>query len=577
MSGIQLSGLASGLDWKTLVDQLIAAEQTPVNTLQAEKSAGAKKITTLGTLSEDLTALQTSIKALSGDGMFAGRSAKIADSTSTWSATASAGTTAGQYVFNVSKLATTAQRNGSTNAGAGISATDDVSGVTLATMNISTAITAGDFTVNGQKISIALTDSLQSVFQKIQDATGVTATYDHNSDTVSLSSSGPIVIGSASDSSNFLTALKLYNQATPSTTIQSTSTLGVPNLNSTIENSNLKAAIGDVDASGNGTFSINGVAISFNTKTDSIQAVMNRINTSSAGVTASYDKASDKFILTNKVTGNLGLTVSEASNGFLEALGLNSTSTFASGSNAEFKVNNGSTLVSTSNNLGPDVTGISGLAVTATTTGSQTVNVTSDTTDARAKIDDFIAKYNAVQDYIDQQTKVTIGSDGKVTTSTLSSNHDVSDMAHSLRGLAFGAIPGLTGTIKRLADIGIDFKTGTSDLQVSDSAKLNDALANHSDAVSSLFGEPSNGLIHKIDSYVTKVTGTGGLISHLTDSINHRGKEIDDQIARLNAQIAEDRTRLTNSFIAMEQAQSNIQSQAAAFNNAFGHKNDNNQ
>ncbi|MDD5348991.1 MAG: flagellar filament capping protein FliD [Chthoniobacteraceae bacterium] len=576
MAGIQLSGLASGLDWQTLVDQLIQAESTPVTKATAQKATNATKITTLGELQGDLTDLQDAIDALGDAGTFSTRSAKIADSSSTWSATAAAGTEMGEYDFNVTQLATKAQRAGASNAGSSISSSNTVSGVTLATMNIATAITAGDFTVNGAKINLSLTDSLADVFQKISDATGgtVTATYDSASDAVSLKSTTQIVIGSASDTSNFLTSMKLYNSSesggSGNYAIQSRGTLGVPVVSATIADSGLKSAITNVDTNGDGTFSINGVPIGFNTKTDSIQAVLNRINASSAGVVAAYDKSGDKFTLTNKITGNIGLTVSEDAGGFLEALGLNTASTFKSGQNAEFTVNNGATIVSTSNNFTSDVTGISGLSVTATTQGIQSVNVTADNSGTRTKIDNFISKYNAVQDYIEAQTKITPNSDGTVTTALLAGNLEIGGMSSKLRSLVFSAVPGLTGAVKRLADIGIDFKSGSSDLEVKDSAKLDDALNNNPGDVTALFTSSSGGLMSAIDAYVLKTTGSGGTLASQTDSLNKQNAQLDDQIKRLNAQLDAERARLTNEFVQMEQAQSTLQTQLKALENAFG-------
>ena len=67
MAGLQLAGLASGLDWRSLVDKLMEAERIPQNRLRAEKAAGERKTASLGSLKDNLTALQTSIKALSGE------------------------------------------------------------------------------------------------------------------------------------------------------------------------------------------------------------------------------------------------------------------------------------------------------------------------------------------------------------------------------------------------------------------------------------------------------------------------------------------------------------------------------
>ena len=76
-----------------------------------------------------------------------------------------------------------------------------------------TPVTAGTFTVNGAQITIAGTDTLQSVLNKITTATSgaVTASYDASTDEITLASSSPVVLGSATDTSNFLQAAQLYN------------------------------------------------------------------------------------------------------------------------------------------------------------------------------------------------------------------------------------------------------------------------------------------------------------------------------------------------------------------------------
>ncbi len=565
------------MDWKTTVDQLIAADSTPVNNAKAQKTTNTTKLNALTALQDDLSALQTSVKALDDGDSFAQRAAKFADSGSTWSATASAGTETGDYVFNVSQLATKAARTGSASLGAPISSTNTVTNVTLATMNLGTAITAGNFSINGVKIDVAVTDSLSSVFQRISDKTSgaVTASYDAKTDTISLKSTSAITVGSAGDTSNFLTALKLYNSTASGTsssgyTLQTQGKLGVPVLTATLENAKLKTAISAVDLKGNGSFSINGVTINFNAKTDSIQAVIGRINASSAGVLAAYDRANDQFTLTNKTTGNVGLNVSESTGGVLEALGLNATATPTSGQNAKFTINGSSSIISTSNTFGSDVTGITGLSVTAATAGSQTVNVSSDNTALTTKLNDFIEKYNTVQDYLSQQTKISTNSDGSVSTSTLSGNLDISAIGSKLRNLVFHSASGLSGSIKRLADIGIDFQSSSSDLQIADSTKLENALNTNASDVATLFTNSTDGLATALSAYVNKITGYGGTLSSETAALNKQNTDLDKQIERLNSQLDAERTRLTNSFVQMESAQSSLKSELQSLQSTFG-------
>ena len=207
MAGLQLAGLASGLDWRSLVDKLMEAERIPQNRLRAEKAAGERKTASLGSMKDNLTALQTSIKALSGEttDAFGVRSAKIANANTTWTSSASVGAPTGTYQVQVTQLATKAQRTGAADVGRSLSPTTDVSGVSIATLPIASSIRAGEFTVNGARITVASTDSLQDVFDEISTQTGgtVTASYDPVSDKVALNSASEIVLGSANQRASF--------------------------------------------------------------------------------------------------------------------------------------------------------------------------------------------------------------------------------------------------------------------------------------------------------------------------------------------------------------------------------------
>jgi flagellar hook-associated protein 2 len=572
MAGLQLSGLASGLDWRSLVDQLISAERVPQNRLRADRGTGLQTSSALDALKTNLTALQTSIAGLTGGDseVFAVRTAKFASTDSAWSAGADPGAEVGTHTFDVTQLATRSQRVGTSGVGRGLSATADVSGLTFATLPIARPLTAGEFTVNGARVTVALTDSLDQLFQKISTATGgeVTASYDPAQDRVVLSGTGEIVLGSANDSSNALAALGLHNNGTNTT--QSSQALGVVKTGTALVNANLDAAISGVDATGNGSFTINGVSISYNVNTDSLSAIFTRINESDAGVTASYDRLNDRFTFTNKTTGDSGLAVSEGPNGLLAALGLTTGAALSRGKDALVSVDGGPLLTSASNTFDASLHGITGLSVTAKSESTESVTIGADTTSIRGKIDDFIAKFNAVQKYIEAQTKTTTANDGTVTAATLASNREVTDISRSLRTKVFDAVPGLTGTIQRLESLGIDFKSGTNELELKDSAKLDAAIAAHGDEVRALFTKADTGLAARLNEYVTRVTGTSGTLATQMERIAKENKGIDEQNANMERHLAQQKSLLESSFIRMEEAQSKIQSQLAALTNAFG-------
>lgn len=570
MAATQLSGLASGLDWQTLVTKLIAVERVPQDNLRTQKNLGQQKTNVLASLNTAMTALQTSLQAISGSGgdVFAARTANIADPSSGWSASADSASEVGSHTLDVTQLATKAHLSGGASTGNALSTTADVSGLTIGTLPISTAVTAGEFTVNGVRVSVASTDSLQDVLDRISTTTGATASYDPALDKIRLSGTGEIVLGSANDSSNFLSAIGLTNNGTSE--VLSPKALGVVSVIRTVASANLRTAVTAVDPSGNGSFSVNGVSISYNVNTDSVSAILARISASSAGVTASYDRIADRFTLTNKTTGDTGIAVSEASGGLLASLGLGGSSALVRGKNAQFSVDGGPVLTSASNNLGPDVHGIIGLTVTASSMTAQAVTVAGDTSGVRGKIEDFITKFNAVESLIDQTTQITTGSGGKVTAAIFASNHELGDIGASLRSKIFAAVPGLSGGIKRLEDLGIDFTTGSNQLAIKDGTKLDAAIAGNADDVRSMFANSSDGLVTRLNAFITQVTGTSGSIATQTASLVSQGKTLDDQIAAMERRLTQQQTLLTNSFVQMETAQSAIQSQLSALNSAFG-------
>ncbi|HEU5081150.1 MAG TPA: flagellar filament capping protein FliD [Opitutaceae bacterium] len=566
-----LSGLASGFDWKSFIDSIMQAEQAPITRLQTEKSTNSSKISAFDQLNTKITALQTAANALNDSSLFSATSAKSTNSASSWTVAASSATPQGAYAINVSRLATATQQVGTGDIGAGIASSNDVSGLTLASMSTATAVTAGVFTVNGSQVTVATTDSLQQVFDKISTATGgaVTGSYDSTTDKISLASSSNIVLGAANDTSNFLRVAKLTNNG--STSVSSSSTLGSLKQTVPLANAGLRNAITAVDGSGNGSFTINGVAITYNANTDSLASVVSKINASSAGVTAAYDPVNDKMSLTNKSTGNTAINLSEAAGGFLDALGIRGgTTTF--GVDAQYTVNNGPVLSSASNTFDVSSHGIPGLSVTANSTTTETINVAGDPTNARKAIDTFITNYNAVQQYIDDQTKITTTSD-KVKAELLSGNREIQDWARNFRSKAFSAVDGVSGTISRLESLGIDFASGTSNLTVKDSTKLDAALRDHPSDVASFFAKSDGGFAKRISDFATTIVGTGtsstGLLNVQKNNLTNANTSIDAQIATIQRQLDAEKQRLTDSFIAMESAQSTISQQQSALTKAF--------
>ena len=97
-----------------------------------------------------------------------------------------------------------------------------------------TPVTAGTFTINGVKITVAADQNLNDIINEINSSTaGVTAVYDSVTGQVQLTNtnSGPqsIVLGASGDTSNFLTAVGLTAASGAKTTVGQQSAITVQN------------------------------------------------------------------------------------------------------------------------------------------------------------------------------------------------------------------------------------------------------------------------------------------------------------------------------------------------------------
>jgi flagellar hook-associated protein 2 len=562
MSGIQISGLASGINWTSIINELVQADSVGLNQVQAQQNTVNSQVTAVTSLATDLTNLSNAVYTLEDPQTYSGVTAASTTSGSTWTVSADQGTSPGNYAIDVTHVASSAQWNGAAGVSSPLSSTSDVNGLTLATLPTAQAVTAGTFTIDGHQITVTTSESLQDVFTAIGSATSgnVTASYDPTSDTVNLKSAdhSPIVLGADNDTSNLLSALELANNGTDSVT--SASALGALQLGNTLSNANLKTAITGTDSSGNGSFAINGVTIDYNVNSDTLNTLIGRIDNSGAGVSAAYDANNNSLVLTNTSTGDSGISVSDLAGGNLaSALGLTSTAgaTLTRGANATFTVNGGPTQVSASNTLSATALGVPGLSVTVNTTGTQTIQVTANSTPVQTAIQTFITNFNQIQTDIQNDTQVTVNN-GSVNTSILSNEYEVGDWATSLQNTAFSAGNTVGGAIASLDDLGIDFNGTTGQLIVSDSAKLTQALTQNPQAVANFFQTGTTGFSAQMNSAINDILSQA---TSEQSNLQNQASALGDQITTMQAQISAQQANLESEFQAMETMISSIQSE----------------
>lgn len=562
-SSLALAGLASGINWTNIINDMAAAESAPITDWQNQQATLNTKNSAYQTIGTDLTNLENDANTLSSPSFFATATSTSSDN-SVATASAASGTPLGSYTFSVSQMATAAVQNGTQVTAQPVSPDGNPADVTLDASTFATPITAGTFTVDGQTITVATTDTLQSVFDQINSATNGAVTASYANDEITLASNSPITLGSSADTSNFLEATQLYTNNTDSVT--SLGPLAAINLNVPASQANLSTSItdgGDTDGGdGQGQFIINGVTIDYDPSTESINDILQAINNSQAGVTASYNGANNTFSLTNNSTGNLGITMSDTGAGnFLAAIGL-SGGTFQAGTNLQYSLDGSPPITSESNTVDGTPLGLPGLSINAQSLGSTNITVSSDTNTIASAINSFVNDYNTIQNYITSQ--VTVSTSGSLASAAGSStgtpgplmgDMDVEGIATTLRQLV-DASP-LSGAIQNLNSLGI-LSNGNDNTLATSSFILSDSLANNLSQVSQLFTDPSNGIAKTVSSYLKTTLAGNGILSSNEKSFTSQYTALSTSITNLQTKISSDEAEMQTQFVDMEDAINSI-------------------
>ena len=255
-------------------------------------------------------------------------------------------------------------------------------------------------------------------------------------------------------------------------------------------------------------------------------------------------------------------------------MGLNATATTAT--DTAFSIN-GLEFTSADNTLNSDDHGIAGLTLKADAvmTSSEGLTVTADSSGMRSKIDAFVSSFNSVSDFIESTTSYTTTA-GKTTAGPLADNREIQAWLRQLRTTAFGS-PAY-GEIPNLSALGLNFSSTNSRITVTDSTKLDTALADHASDVAKFFNNTATGSTGLATAFVTKLDayigtdGTAGQLNTKLETYTKANASLDKQIANLDRYLVQRRSRLEASFMAMESAQSKMTQMQTQLTNAFGKK-----
>lgn len=335
----------------------------------------------------------------------------------------------------------------------------------------------------------------------------------------------------------------------------------------------------EANADGKYTMKINGKEISVDKKA-TISDLVSAVNKSGAGVTMTYSKLENRFVVTANDLGNGGDIDIEDDDEFAKAIGLTGTgATYELGENAKFTLN-GVEVYHNSNSYTLD--GVTFDISEVETNTDINVSVTKDYDDIKKSIKDFVNDYNQLIDDINNYTGTAPARDSKnnkyeplsdaekeemsedeiekwetlAKKGILYNDTTVSGIMSKLRMAMYNSVKLDDGSSFGLYNMGIKTVSGLTDkegakigkLAVDDEA-LDKAFEENPDAITKLFTDPNSGVMKQISNVIddaistTRVTGNtvrgslvrrAGMASGVTSTDNVIYRQMEQINKRIN-------------------------------------------
>ncbi|MFN3421630.1 MAG: flagellar filament capping protein FliD [Armatimonadota bacterium] len=583
---VRFTGLVSGIDFDQVIEAMLEIRRQPIVRLQEQRDRLRLQSELWREIQQKLSDLQSAVSSLLNRSQALPFSAN-SSAPELLRATANANAVAGSYQITVKQLATSTRVSSGFNGYTlGIGAPVDLNATLQSQRSILGTVTAGTFTINGVQISVdPAVDTLNDVVNRINSSgAGVTASYDAATDTLVLTSANPIALGSSNDTSNFLQVAGLLGSSQnfdgTNYVRQSTVHLGRMRANVPLQNDNLRVTLSQTT----GSFTINGVTITYDASVDSLNAIIQRINQNVPDVQAYYDPMTDKVVLVSKTTGSNSIARSDIEGNLLVALGL-----LDNGSNARAQVNlgrdaiiqvagfnNDQDIVRSSNTINDVIPGVTLQLVGADRNKTVTVTVGQDKTALRNFIKSFVDKFNAAVSLmyrrLTEKPVENPKTEAEKKVGLLRGDNTLVFVRSTLVREVTTPVSSLPSDLQMLAQIGIRLNNdGTLSI---DDAKLQAAIESDAEKVFRLFFNDEDGdgvvdatedgiavrLKRRLEDWLSSLpvafggnSVPKGVIARQPTLLNLRMQDIDRRISELNERLAREEERLRRQFIVLEQ------------------------
>ncbi len=288
-------------------------------------------------------------------------------------------------------------------------------------------------------------------------------------------------------------------------------------------------------SNGNGTASI-----TIDSSNNTLEGIRDAINAASMGVTATIVNDGSgtpyRLALTSTSSGaanSMKITTSGGDAAIDSLLaydpaGTQNLNQTLAAQNASLTVN-GIAITSASNTVSGAIQGVT-LTLRNTTSTPDSLTVARDTTSINSAASSFVDAYNALASQIKSRSAYGTST---TTAGVLAGDSTLRLMQDQLRDIFL--TPATGGTLTSLAQVGIAFqRDGVLQL---DSSKLNSAIATSFSDVTNLFSS-STGFATRLETWAKTALSAGGLIDSRTKSLNDYVKDRNDEVDRLELQMA---------------------------------------
>ena len=598
MAGVvSMSGLATGMDTKSLVSQLMALERQPELTLLGTKTKMQNQIDVYTPLQTAISTLQTLMSGMNTPATFAAQTSTVSDST-VLSSTASATASPGTHDLAVTTLAKS-QRQVSAN---GFASTSDLN------------FNSGQFIIRG-----GTSDTVVTVAEGSNSLGGIAAAINSSGANVTASiindgSSSPYrLVLSAKDTNNYTLDMSANATTSDGRTSTGLTTAPVqPNGGTTMTYSNplfnyqttATAATSNWYASSStqnfktGTFTLDGDPTHIinvtdtNNSLDGIAKAINDAKTSGLTSTSAaviQDGNGYRLQLTKNgitstdidmsgLTGGTGTYTNPTFSNIDPTKAPTGDATYSAGTNASFTLD-GISMTKSTNAVSDVLTGVTFNLLkggtTDATTGKTTaatsvLTISNDTATITSKINSFVSSYNDIIGIINKQS---VYDTTAKTSAPLFGDSTLRSVKEAMRSIISSPVTdAVDGTVNKdfslLSKIGISTNSKDGTLSV-DSTLLTTALNTNFTAVTDLFthnggklGITDNtqlGIAERFNQMLAKYTapyigsgGDNGIIATRINGLQQSMTNVDDQAAKMELLLTQKEDNLNKQFAAME-------------------------